>query len=212
VCAHCASWAAVPDTTSLLWLHLLYPGVQGRGELSVRCWTGAMDPGKLSGDWCSFRRVATRSPCAPRPWRTPPSRWDPRGRTWPRAAWPVGVSAAAGVRPRTGEQGGREAGRPQHSQTSQPPSLLPCLSPGGSLCLRGSQSHLLCSTPAVAFPQASSTLCPPARASPDHPLTACLPAPPRPAAALPPTPPQVGGLSAWLYETLPVDMNVYARL
>lgn len=49
-------------------------------------------------------RAATRSRSGPPPWRTPPSRWAPPGRMWPRAAWLAGASGAAGGRPRTGER------------------------------------------------------------------------------------------------------------
>lgn len=73
---------------------------------------------RFSGDCRPFRRAGTRSPCAPRPWRTPPSKWGPHARMWPRAAWPAGASAAAGGRPRTGEQGGR--GSPAPSPLSLP--------------------------------------------------------------------------------------------
>lgn len=136
-------------------------------------------------------RAATRSPSGPPPWRTPPSRWAPPGRMWPRAAWHAGANGAAGGRHRTGE---RRVGPPR-SVGGGPGGQLPGLlgawvlkhqgfpPSGGSRSSRRSQNSPLCYTPAAASLPASTIPCRPAKASRGHPPTASPPAPPRLAAA-----------------------------
>lgn len=161
----------------------------GRGDLPG---CGRLPEPSLSA---ALHRVEARSRCAPRPWRTRPSRWGPHAKMWPRGAWHGGASAAAGGRRRTGEggtDGGREGG-PRPVSPLHPTLSLPLPRSAASPCLRRSTSrHRPSSTPAAASPLASTSPCHPARAPPAPRLTACRPAPPPPAETPHPTPPQVG--------------------